>query len=158
MYLWLKLIHLVAMVVFLGNMYTGFFWKAHADRTRDPRLIRHTIDGIIISDRWLTLPGVALLIGVGVLMAIQASLPLLRIPWIAASFVLLTISGLAYVFRLVPLHRALRDVADRAVAGAAMDWDAYRRLSRRWTIWALISLGTPLVGMALMVLKPQRLF
>lgn len=156
MYLWLKLLHLVGVIIFLGNMYTGLFWKAHADRTRDPRLIRHAIDGIIISDRWLTLPGVAVLTLAGILLAMQASLPLLRIPWIAASLALISASGLAYAIWLVPLHRALRDTAERGIAGT-MDWDAYRRLSRRWHVWALIALLTPVVALGLMVLKPMRL-
>ena len=51
MYLALKLLHVVAVIVFLGNITTGLFWHAHAARTRDPKLLAHTMDGIIRSDR-----------------------------------------------------------------------------------------------------------
>ena len=58
MYLWLKVIHVLAVVLFLGNIITGVFWHKHAERTRDPRLIAHTMAGVIRSDRLFTMPGV----------------------------------------------------------------------------------------------------
>ena len=51
MYLWLKLIHVLAVVMFIGNIVTGVFWHKHAERTRDPRLIAHAMAGVIRSDR-----------------------------------------------------------------------------------------------------------
>jgi uncharacterized membrane protein len=32
MYLWLKLIHILAVVMFIGNIVTGVFWHRHARR------------------------------------------------------------------------------------------------------------------------------
>ena len=57
MYLIWKLIHVTAVILFLGNIITGLFWKAHADRSRDVRFIAHTMEGIIRADRWFTIPG-----------------------------------------------------------------------------------------------------
>jgi uncharacterized membrane protein len=53
-YLGLKLFHIAAVILFLGNIITGLYWKAHADRTRNPQVIAHTFEGIICSDRWFT--------------------------------------------------------------------------------------------------------
>ena len=39
MYLWTKLLHVAAVIAFLGNIATGLFWHLHAARTRDPRLL-----------------------------------------------------------------------------------------------------------------------
>ena len=47
MYLAMKVLHVLAVVLFLGNIITGVFWKAHGDRTGDPRIIAHTLEGII---------------------------------------------------------------------------------------------------------------
>ena len=58
MYPWLKLVHVIAVVLFLGNIITGVFWHKHAERTRDARLIAHTMAGVIRSDRLFTMPGV----------------------------------------------------------------------------------------------------
>lgn len=38
MYPLLKLLHVIAVIAFLGNITTGLFWHAHAARTRDPKL------------------------------------------------------------------------------------------------------------------------
>jgi uncharacterized membrane protein len=81
MYLTLKTLHILAVVLFLGNIITGVFWKAHADRTGDPRIMAHTLDGIIRSDRWFTIPGVLLIIAFGMGAAIMARLPILRTAW-----------------------------------------------------------------------------
>ena len=66
MYLPMKLLHIVAVIAFLGNIATGLFWHIHAARTRDPRLLAHTVDGIIRSDRLFTIPGVAVIITTGI--------------------------------------------------------------------------------------------
>ena len=46
MFLWFKLIHIIAVIVFLGNIALGIFWKAIADQSRDPRIIAHTLRSI----------------------------------------------------------------------------------------------------------------
>lgn len=76
MYQVLKLIHIAAVIIFLGNIITGLFWKAHADRTKEVRFISHTMHGIIRSDRWFTIPGVIVITVAGFLAAIHAGLPI----------------------------------------------------------------------------------
>ncbi len=154
MYLALKLVHIAAVIAFLGNIATGLFWHAHAARTRDPRLLHHAMDGIIRSDKWITLPGVVLIVTSGILAAIQAELPLLRTPWIAWSLALFTLSGLVYGVMLVPLQVRLRAMARQGVQGAAFDYPSYHALAVRWDRWGLVSLLAPVAAMVLMVLKP----
>ena len=36
----------------------------------------------------------------------------------------------------------------------AFDYVAYHRLSRQWDFWGFVATATPLIGLALMVLKP----
>ncbi|HVE77419.1 MAG TPA: DUF2269 family protein [Gemmatimonadaceae bacterium] len=154
MYLTLKLLHVVAVVLFLGNIATGLFWKAHADRTGDPRLIAHTLEGVIRSDRLFTLPGVALIVLFGFAAAFAGGLPVLRTGWIFWSIVLFTVSGAAFMARVAPLQRQMLAVARAAHGAEAFDWARYRDLSRRWELWGAIALVTPVAAMALMVLKP----
>lgn len=154
MYLILKLIHIAAVVAFLGNIATGLFWHAHAARTRDPRLLHHAMDGIIRSDRWITLPGVVLIIVSGVLAAMNAGLSLLGTPWIAWSLLLFSLSGLTYGVFLVPLQVRLRTLAREGLQNGTFDYPRYHALARRWDQWGLVSLAAPLVAMVLMVLKP----
>jgi uncharacterized membrane protein len=154
MYLTLKLVHIAAVIAFLGNIATGLFWHAHAARTRDPRLLHHAMDGIIRSDKWITLPGVALIIASGVLAAIHAQLPLLRTPWITWSLALFTFSGIIYGVMLVPLQLQLRAMAREGLLGGTFDYPRYHALAIRWDLWGLVSLLAPVIAMVLMVLKP----
>jgi len=156
MYLALKALHILAVALFLGNIITGLFWKAHGDRSADPRIMAHTLDGIIRSDRWFTIPGVLLIVLFGVGAAIVGDLPLLRTPWIWQSIILFTLSGLAFGFQVAPLQRQLHGLAVRAAAGGPWEGDRYRRLSWRWEVWGLAAILAPLGALALMVLKPAH--
>lgn len=157
MYLVLKLLHVLAVVLFLGNIYTGLFWKLIADRTRQPAIMAHTLDGIIRSDRWFTLPGVALIVVTGLITVMTGHLPVLRTGWIAWSLALFMLSGVVFVARVAPLQRQMRALAQGAEAsgGGMLDWDRYRRLSLRWEAWGAVALLAPLAALALMVLKPR---
>jgi uncharacterized membrane protein len=154
MYLALKLVHVVAVVLFLGNITTGLFWKAHADRSRDPRIIAHTVEGIIRSDRWFTVPGVVIIVVAGFGAAVVGRLPILRTAWILWSLVLFVVSGIAFMSRVVPLQRRMLALARSTADAAAFDWAGYRRLSLRWELWGGVALLTPVAALALMVLKP----
>lgn len=154
MYLAMKTLHVLAVVLFLGNIITGLFWKAHGDRTADPRIIAHTLEGIIRSDRWFTIPGVVLIVGFGVAAAIIGRLPILGTGWIWQSIALFTVSGLAFMLQVAPLQRRLRELASVGLGGGAWDQVAYHRLSRRWEFWGLVAVLTPLAALVLMVFKP----
>jgi len=153
-YLAMKTLHVLAVVLFLGNIITGLFWKAHGDRTADPRIVAHTLEGIIRSDRWFTIPGVLLIIGFGVAAAVIGRLPILSTGWIWQSIVLFAVSGLAFMLRVAPLQRRLLQLASVAVGGGPWDQAAYHRLSRRWEFWGVVAIVTPLAALVLMVYKP----
>lgn len=152
MYLMLKLAHVAAVILFLGNITTGLFWHAHAVRTRDPKLLAHTMDGIIRSDRLFTLPGVLLIIAAGVGLAIYGHFPLLRTGWILWTLVLFGISGIVFGARVAPMQRELKAIAERGLTGN-FDYAGYRALATRWEIWGAIALLTPVAGLGLMILK-----
>lgn len=154
MYFTLKLIHIAAVVIFLGNIITGLFWHALAARTRDPKLLAFTMDGIIRSDRLFTMPGVFVIIGAGVALALLGGFPLLGTGWILWSIVLFGVSGALFGLRVVPLQRELKALAEAGAAGGAFDATAYLALARRWEAWGALALATPLAALALMVLKP----
>lgn len=154
-YLIVKLLHVLSGIAFLGNITTGLFWKSHADRTRDPRVIAHALEGIIASDRWFTIPGVIGLVVFGVGAANLGGLPLLRTGWVLWALILFSVSGVAFMTQVVPLQRRMARLARSAAAGEGMDWPAYHALSRRWDFWGGVALITPALVVVLMVLKPS---
>jgi uncharacterized membrane protein len=149
-YLLLKLFHIAAVIAFLGNITTGLFWHRHAARTRDPKLLAFTMDGIIRSDRIFTTPGVVAILAGGVALAIYGGLPILGTGWILWALILFAISGLAFMFRVAPLQRQLRTCAQ----SGNFEYSKYHALAVRWELWGLVALLTPLAALVLMVLKP----
>jgi uncharacterized membrane protein len=154
MYLVLKAIHVFSVVLFLGNIITGVFWKLHADRTGDLRARAQVLDGIIKSDAVFTLPGVFLIIGTGVWLASVGNLPLLTTDWILWSMILFGISGAVFGARVGPLQKKL---LANIRAGLPGQWNEaeYDRLSRGWQAWGVVATGAPLIALVLMVLKPD---
>jgi len=152
-YLLMKSIHVLAVVVFLGNIIIGVFWKLYADRSGDPRIIAHTIAGIIRADRWFTMPAVTLLLlfGFGAAGIGRVSL---RSPWIAWSIVLVVISAFAFMVKLAPLQRRMLAVARAAEGGGEFDSATYAHLSASWALWGSVATVAPLIALVLMVFKP----
>ena len=155
MYLLLKLVHIVSVIAFLGNITTGLFWHGHAARTRDPRLLAYTMGGIIRSDRLFTVPGVIGIIVSGVSAAMYANLPIFRTDWILWTLVLFSVSGLVFTFRVAPLQRQLRAFAEASAQSGAFDYARYHALAVRWEVWGAVALLAPVAGLVLMVLKPS---
>jgi uncharacterized membrane protein len=154
MYLWLKAIHVLAVAMFIGNVVTGVFWHKHAERTRDPRIIAHAMDGVIRSDRLFTMPSVLLILASGIFAAIQGGFPIFGTPWILWTLILFGISGVVFGAKLGPLQRRMRDFARAGDQGGLFDFTAYQRMSKSWDFWGAVATIAPILGLALMVLKP----
>jgi uncharacterized membrane protein len=152
-YFILKALHIVSVVLFLGNIITGVFWKLHADRSGDLRARAQALDGVIQSDRIFTVPGVLLIIATGVALATTMHLPILGTRWIVWALVLFGISGVAFSVFVGPLQKRL---LANARAGLAGSWNEteYHALSKAWGLWGMVATGAPLVALFLMVLKP----
>jgi uncharacterized membrane protein len=151
-YLLLKLVHVVAVVAFLGNIFTGLFWKAIADRTGRPEIVAHTLRGIILSDRLITIPSIVVILIGGFGAALVGGWTILGTGWILWSLILFIIAGIAFG----PVSRAQRELADLAAGGGPglVASESYRRLSHRWELWGTVALVAPLLALVLMILKP----
>lgn len=154
MYLLLKLLHIVSVIAFLGNITTGLFWHSHAARTRNPALLEHTMDGIIRSDRWFTVPGVIGILATGIGAAGYAGFSILGTGWILWTLILFGVSGVLFGVFVAPMQKRLRAMARLGRESGSFDLEGYLRLARRWEFWGALALITPLAGLALMVLKP----
>jgi uncharacterized membrane protein len=153
LYLIVKSLHVVSVVLFLGNIITGVFWKVHADIAGTVAARAQALDGIIKSDRIFTMPGVFLIIFTGVALALLQDYPMLRTAWILWSIVLFAISGLAFSFRVAPLQKRLL-ANTRAGLTSAWNEAEYKTLSSAWTLWGVIATLAPLIAVFLMVMKP----
>ena len=104
-YFYIKLIHIIFVILFLGNITIGLFWKMFAEKTKDPDKIAFAFKGIIKADRYFTVPGVIGITLFGIAGAMHAGIPILGTGWILWSIILFTISGIAFMAKLVPLQK-----------------------------------------------------
>jgi uncharacterized membrane protein len=148
-----KLIHLLAVVIFLGNIITGLFWMRIAVKTRDLKIIHFTMKGIIAADRYFTIPGVIFIVAGGILAAILGHYPLLHTKWIFWSIVMISISGLAFGFRVAPLQKKIYHLSLNKEPSTDFDWKNFDKVYLAWDIWGLIAIVTPLAALGMMVVK-----
>jgi uncharacterized membrane protein len=153
MYIFFKVLHVVAVIMFVGNITVGGFWKAWGDRTKDPRIIANAIDGIIVADRIFTIPGIILLLIGGVGAALVGHIPILSTGWILWPIVLFTLSGIAFG-PVARTQRLLSAVAHEGIDSGSMSWELYERFSSVWAVWGMIALIAPLIAAVIMIWKP----
>src|SRR6516164_1439327 len=101
-----KVVHLFGVVIFLGNIIVTALWKVMADRTRDPRIIAYAQRLVTLTDSIFTAGGVLFIIIGGYGMAGIAGLDLRGTTWLIWGQALLIISGLIWVFILIPTQIA----------------------------------------------------
>ena len=147
MYLILKLIHVAGVVLFLGNITVGVFWKRASDRSGNASIMAFTIDAIIAADRLFTIPGIVLLLIGGLGAAFVGGIPILGTGWLLWGIIAFILSGVAFG----PLSGTQRKLSVAAHAG---DLTEYERLSKSWDLWGFIALALPIVAFVLMILKP----
>ena len=151
-YALLKLIHVFAVIIFLGNIITGLFWMRIADKTNNLSIISFTIKGIITSDKLFTIPGVIIITIGGLSAAIHGGIPLLKTGWIFWSLVLFSLSGLIFSWKLAPLQKKIYKLIKN---GDADNFNKvlYNSYLKQWEKWGLFALLTPLCALVMMVLK-----
>jgi uncharacterized membrane protein len=154
MYLTLKLLHVIAAIAFLGNITLGLFWQARAARTRDPKVLAYTLEGIARSDVFFTKPGAIGLLVTGLAIAWVGHFPLLETGWMLGTLVIFLAGGAIYGALAGPVRRQLLELAQRDAQAGTFSEAEHAALNRRFQQWVGIAWLTPVIGLALMVLKP----
>lgn len=150
-YLTLKAIHVMAAIVFLGNIVVTGVWKGLADRTRSREVIAFAQRLVTVTDYVFTGGGAVIVLMTGLLMMRSYERTVLEIPWLFWGIVLFAVSGVIWLAVLVPIQRkqsrVLRDTVDTIP-------DSYWRLGRAWARWGAIAAVLPLLNVYVMVFKP----
>ena len=152
-YFLLKALHIVGVVIFLGNIITGVFWKIHADRTGDLRARSQALDGLIKADRIFTSPAAVLILVTGVTLAMTMQLSILGTKWILWGLILFGLAGAMFGVFVAPLQKKL---LANVRAGLSGTWNEaeYHALSTAWFRWGVAATVAPLAALFLMVFKP----
>ncbi|MBO7746171.1 DUF2269 family protein [Paenibacillus sp. MWE-103] len=148
----LLLLHLLGVVVFVGNIVTAAFWKVRADIGKNPAAIHAATKSVMAADYAFTLPGLLLIIVSGVWMAAREHLPMHGLNWLTASLALFAVTGVIWLAVLIPLQRAMiRHSAESVERGRVTE--GYARASRLWAAFGIAATLLPIVILYLMVSK-----
>ena len=107
-YLLLKSLHILGVVLFLGNIIVTGWWKFMADRTRNPTIVAFAQRQVTLTDYVFTLGGVLLVLGTGLGNAILHDMDYLSIKWLAWGYWLFMVSGVIWVTVRIPRQRDRR--------------------------------------------------
>ena len=148
-----KLVHLLGVILLVGNVTVTSIWKLYADRTRDPRIIGFAQRLVTVTDWFFTFWGILLLVAGGYGAAWVAGMDPLRDSWLVWSEALFVAAGVIWLGILVPIQVRQARMARVFATGGEIP-EAYWREGRRWIIWGSIA-TIPLVGaLWTMVAKP----
>lgn len=152
----LKTIHILAVILFMGNITTGLFWMHNAVRTKNQAVISHTIRAIIKADLIFTIPGVVLIVISGIWLALCMQYPMLKMGWILWSIILFSASGIAFAVKVAPIQKRIAQLSSKEEALTRTEWESFDKLMHSWDFWGSVALLSPFVSFLMMVLKiPQ---
>lgn len=151
MNVWLVL-HVIGVVLFIGNIVTAAFWKIRADLQKDPVVIHSTVKNVMLADYVFTLPGLVLILISGNAMAVRAGLYTQGMNWLWVSLILFGVAGIVWLAILVPMQRAMIRHSAGSVAKGGIT-DEYRRASKKWAFFGTVATLLPLVVLYLMIVK-----
>ena len=152
-YLWLKTLHILGAVLFLGNIIVTGWWKVMADRTRDPRVIAFAQRQVTLTDFVFTAGGAALLLAAGIANAVIHGMDYKSIRWLAWGYWLFIASGVLWVTVLIPVQVKQAKLARAFGAGGTIP-EQYWKLGRVWIVVGVVATLLPLANLYWMVFKP----
>ena len=146
------MLHLLGAILFVGNIVTAAFWKTTADRSANPAVILQAAKNVMRADWVFTVPGLALLIVSGSLMAAKGGYSLSGLNWLTLSLALFGITAIIWLAGLIPLQKKMIRLGEEAVRAGAPT-AAYRRASLNWAIFGTLATLLPIAILYLMIAK-----
>ena len=146
-------IHILAAVIFVGNIITAAFWKIRADKSGNLEAMAITSRSLQLADLAFTMPGILALLVTGIWMVGITGWQRFQEPWLGISLVLLILTATISAAGLAPLQKRMGRLAAEQAAAGQPDPD-YRRASRTWSMLGGVATLLPVVILVLMVFKP----
>jgi len=151
-YLTLKSLHLLGVIIFLGNIIVTGWWKVMADRTKNPVIIAFAQRQVTLTDYIFTTGGVILILVTGIGNAVLHEMDYLSIVWLAWGFWLFILSGVIWAVILIPIQIKLAKMSQPFSKDGLIP-DNYWHLERLWLFFGILATLLPLFNIYWMVFK-----
>ncbi|MEE9272145.1 MAG: DUF2269 family protein [Robiginitomaculum sp.] len=146
-----KLIHIVGVVIFLGNITVTAVWKTLANATKEPKVIAYAQRLVTITDIWFTFGGVVLILISGYNMAEQFG-GITGTVWLKKALTLFIASAVIWLVILIPVQIMQSKMA-KSFQNDTMIPERYWKLSKVWALAGTITVILPFIILYLMVAK-----
>jgi uncharacterized membrane protein len=151
-FVFVKFIHLLGVVLFLGNIIISAVWKNAADRTRTPAIIAFSCRMIKITDLAFTASGVLLIAISGLGMYHAARIDLAARFNLQSGIFLFMIAAVIWLLGLIPLQRRMAHLSHMAAKHNEPTLpDTYYRATRLWNFLGAIAVILPIITLWLML-------
>jgi len=145
-YYWHKILHIIGVVLFMGNMIVGPIWFLYAYYSKDKNLLKFAGKLLELTDVYLTIPGIALTVLNGLYLASVFG-GTKNQPWLFYSIILLFVMW-ALSIPLIYLQEKLYQSIDKEFDIKIID-----TLLIRWGILGTIVMIPPSIVFYLMIVK-----
>ena len=153
LYLALKVAHIIGAAMLFGTGAGIAFFMLMAHRTRDPRLIAHTAEIVILADFLFTASAVVVQPVTGAWLAYIAGYHLFS-GWVGLSLALYLVTGACWL-PVVAIQMKLRDLARTAASLGKPLPARYDQLFWVWFVLGFPAFAAVLAIIGLMVAKPS---
>ncbi len=150
---WLSL-HVLGVVLFLGNLIVTAVWKTLADRTKSPPVVAYAQRLVTVTDVAFTATGAVLIAVSGHVMAGDFGGVFSGPTWLVVGWSLFIGAGVIWLAVLVPVE-VMQERLARGFREAETIPERYWRLSRVWAVAGTVATLLPLANIYLMVAKPD---
>jgi uncharacterized membrane protein len=140
----LKVAHVLAAVLFLGNVIVTGVWSAILFQRRAVVDFRITARAIVITDWAFTFGGAVLLVATCVVLAVGRGYPIWETRWIREAMIGLGIATVVWLTMLVPAQRAMSRLpadAESRMSALYQRWNAIGFLAvvpLLWSLWCMV--------------------
>ncbi len=150
-YLWLKTLHIIGVVLFLGNIIITGWWKNMADRTKNAQVIAFAQRQVTVTDYLFTAGGSVILVIAGLANVILHNMNY-SAKWLTHGIGLFALSAIVWVVVLIPTQIKQAKMAQEFAQTEVIPED-YWQLCKRWNIYGVIAVLLPLATVYFMVFK-----
>lgn len=150
-YLWLKVIHIIGAVLFLGNIIITGWWKNMADRTKNPQVIAFAQRQVTVTDYLFTAGGSIILFIAGFVNVMTTGLSF-SAKWLSHGIALFGLSAIIWVIVLIPTQIKQANMA-KIFNETGVIPEVYWKLCSRWNFWGAIAVLLPVATVYFMVFK-----
>jgi uncharacterized membrane protein len=148
----LKILHILATVVLLGNLLMAPFWRRRLAIIGGPQGRAVANRTVRVADLMFTLPGWVITLATGLVMAIKGGF-FKNSGWVHISLLLFLIWLVAWHMGTLRFRKVMIAKADEAAASGQTAEDLAQS-ERQWAQWSYLSAGVVILILILMVTRP----